>query len=50
VINSKNKTVENSNGVDYELLLARISLFYIGKFWQKVAGEGLARAQPRIFR
>ena len=28
VINFKNKTVENSNCVDYELLLARISFLY----------------------
>ena len=50
VINSKNKTVENNNGVDYELLLARTSSFYMGKFWQKVAGKGLARAHPQFFR
>ena len=51
MINSKNKTVENSNCVDYELLLARISLFYIGKFWQKVAGDGVSPcAAPYFFR
>ena len=51
MINSKNETVENSNCVDYELLLARKSPFYMGKFWQKVAWreKGLARAQPPIF-
>ena len=49
VINSKNKTVENSNCVDYELLLARISLFYTRKFWKKVAGERVSPCAAPYF-
>ena len=41
--------VENSNCVDYELLLARKSPFYMGKFWQKVARKGVSPYPPPIF-